>query len=210
MPFVPCLNTAQVEIRALYFGEKVENTLWFQKGSAITAADLNALTEAVHDGWVGSALPLLPSGYQLTEVVATDFTTATSGVATFPATGSEVGAESSPGLPGNVSITISFRTANRGRSFRGRNYWVGLTEATVAANEVTSARIGEIISCYVAVVAVAEGEGWNHVIASRYSGVDSDGKPIPRANGVMTVVTTYIVVDTHVDSQRRRLSGRGQ
>jgi hypothetical protein len=48
------------------------------------------------------------------------------------------------------------------------------------------------------------------VIASRFSGVDGDGKPIPRAVGVTTPVTSVVIVDGIVDSQRRRLPGRGK
>jgi hypothetical protein len=49
------------------------------------------------------------------------------------------------------------------------------------------------------------------VIASRFSGVDPDtGKPIPRTAGVTTNVITVVAADLVIDSQRRRLPGRGQ
>jgi len=47
-------------------------------------------------------------------------------------------------------------------------------------------------------------------VASRFSGVDGDGKPIPRTAGVVTPISNVIVVDRVLDSQRRRLPGRGQ
>jgi hypothetical protein len=44
---------------------------------------------------------------------------------------------------------------------------------------------------------------------SRYSGVDEDGRPIPRVAGETADILSVLVVDATVDSQRRRLPGRG-
>lgn len=51
---------------------------------------------------------------------------------------------------------------------------------------------------------------WSWVVVSRFSGVDSLGKPIPRSSGVVELVVDAIFVDNIVDSQRRRLPGRGR
>ena len=51
---------------------------------------------------------------------------------------------------------------------------------------------------------------WVWVIVSRYSGVDGDGRPVPRVAGVTTPVTNVVAVDGTVDSMRRRLPGRGR
>jgi len=48
------------------------------------------------------------------------------------------------------------------------------------------------------------------VVVSRFSGVDADGHPIPRTTGVSTLVASVAIVDPVIDSQRRRLPGRGQ
>jgi hypothetical protein len=47
-------------------------------------------------------------------------------------------------------------------------------------------------------------------VASRFSGVDSNGKPIPRSEGIGTPITSVTVVDPIIDNQRRRLPGRGR
>jgi hypothetical protein len=72
-----------------------------------------------------------------------------------------------------------------------------------------STLIGDILAAYVALVAAVEPDGWDHVVVSRFSGVDEDGRPIPRVAGVSTVVLSYGVTDNNLDSQRRRLAGRG-
>jgi hypothetical protein len=45
---------------------------------------------------------------------------------------------------------------------------------------------------------------------SRYSGIGTDGKPIPRTEGIATPVTQVVITDHTIDSQRRRLPGRGR
>ena len=62
---------------------------------------------------------------------------------------------------------------------------------------------------YEGLPSVATVAGYTWVVASRFSGVDAEGDPIPRAAGITTPITTVLIVDNLVDSQRRRLSGRG-
>jgi hypothetical protein len=45
-----------------------------------------------------------------------------------------VGGEASNPLPSNVSAIVSLKTGLRGRSFRGRAYWPGYTEASSVEN----------------------------------------------------------------------------
>jgi hypothetical protein len=114
-------------------------------------------------------------------------------------------------LPNNVTLTVSFRTANRGRSFRGRNYVVGLGETQVAGNTVAPSVITAFDGIYSQLLAspVAAIATW--VVVSRFSGVDPVTKePIPRVTGIATPITSVTVVDNVVDSQRRRLPKRGQ
>lgn len=113
-------------------------------------------------------------------------------------------------MPGNVTMSVSFRTALRGRSFRGRNYVAGLTEDQVAGNIFISTLSASWKAAYEAIAAAIASTGWTWVVVSRFSGVDAVTKePIPRAAGVTTPVLSVIVVDDFVDSQRRRLAGRG-
>jgi hypothetical protein len=209
MPFVPVSNAALVEIRATYLGQQVENTLWFHAADPIDQGALQALVNEVRDEWIANMLPLLPSTYVLVEVRGTDMTSETGPVASAPAGAGDVGSALGLGEPGNVSLAINFRTGSRGRSFTGRNYWVGVQRDAVSGNQMGSTLIGDILAAYVALVAAVEPDGWDHVVVSRFSGVDEDGRPIPRVAGVSTVVLSYGVTDNNLDSQRRRLAGRG-
>lgn len=210
MPFVPVANTALVETRMTWASQQVENTLWIEFPAAISPSDLLTLANDIDSWWETFYGPLVSDGVQLHEVVATDMTSASSGQVSVTPAIAAIGGQSSPDLPSNASLTISFRTALRGRSFRGRNYLVGLTEDTNTGNIINDAFLALVVAAYEELLpggsALSAGE-W--VVASRFSGVDTNGVPIPRVAGVTTPITTVVIVDNVIDSQRRRLPGRG-
>jgi len=210
MAFIPVPNTAQVNIRYLYAGQQIENTLYFSKGSAFSGTDLQDLADEVWDRWQSDVMLDLSNALQLTSVYVVDLTTATSGVATHTESANGLNSGSAA-TPGNVAFCIKFTTASRGRSFRGRIYLPGIpigyestpgilnqSDADTLLEDVTGA-IGQI----------EVGTGLDHVVVSRYSGVDVNGDPIPRTTGLATPVTGISYTDRNSDSQRRRLPGRG-
>jgi hypothetical protein len=209
MPFVPVANSVLTEIRYTQNAQQVENTLWFEFPTAPAAADLVTLDNAVMSWWSANVQPLQSSAVQLREIHSTA-QDGTSGVQdTFAPPVAAFGGASPNVEPGNVTMAISFRTGLRGRSFRGRNYAVGLTEDQVAGNDFVAGLTSLWQAAYAALIPAAAAAGWTWIIASRFSGVDVNGDPIPRAAGVTTPVTAVVVVDSNVDSQRRRLTGRG-
>lgn len=210
MPFVPVPNTCLVEFRMTLDAQQVENTLWFEFAGAPTPAGMLAMAAELQSWWETEYADLTSTATQLREVVVTDMTTISGPqVSSVPAVAA-FGTQSSPPLPSNASLTVSFRTALRGRSFRGRNYLVGLVEDANTGNNITPGFVVSVIDAYSLLLpaggAVTSAE-W--VVASRFSGVDGDGVPIPRATGVTTPITSVVVVDNIIDSQRRRLPGRG-
>jgi hypothetical protein len=105
--------------------------------------------------------------------------------------------------PNNVTLAIKFLTAGRGRSARGRNYIVGLHVDAVTNNEVSSAHAAQYVTAYdelrdTSVISVG-----THVVVSRFL----DG--VERTEGIAQTVTGVTFTDFIVDSQRRRLPGRG-
>lgn len=211
MPFVPVTNTALVEIRMLSQGQQVENTLWFELATEIDSVSLGALLDAVHLWWSSDLAPLVSSRVEVTEYVGTDQTTATAIQVSLPGDVTDVGGNTPNAMPLGTTLTVSFRTNLRGRSFRGRNYVVGLTEDQVDGNSL-EAGVGELWrAAYENLIGVAAGVDWSWVVVSRFSGMSgSPPVPTPRVAGLTTPVTSVVMVDDFVDSQRRRLSGRGR
>jgi len=106
--------------------------------------------------------------------------------------------------PGGTTFAIKFSGGLSGRSARGRMYWIQLHTAQISGDQVTSADAAAIV----AIVAnffddVETATGLTHVTTSYCH----DGAWRTTANNVP--VLNYIATDTNVDSQRKRLAGRG-
>lgn len=211
MPFVPVENVAELELRMTQDGQKVENTLYFLAESGWDAGGLEALCEAALDWWNTFYAPNANPIVTLREVVATDLTTETSGQFVLPAVGA-IGGNTGAPLPNHVTFAIGFKTAMRGRSFRGRNYVIGLNEDDRNGPNDLDVEVVEAWRSAYDQILTADGLGGTYtwVVVSRFSGVDTDGKPIPREAGVATPVASVVASDNIIDSQRRRLPGRGQ
>lgn len=115
------------------------------------------------------------------------------------------GTRGSPVLPANVTLAVSLRTPFAGRSFRGRTYWVGLSEGSVQGDFVIPAVAQGILAAVRELMEeVPQPLGAQLAVVSRYA------NGAPRAIGVATPVTAVTLVDSRVDTQRRRLVGVGE
>lgn len=204
MAFIPVANTAQVELRYLWDGQRCENVLYFTNDAPYTASDLSDLALAVFDWWQDNMRAAMPATLALNEVYCTDISSATGPVHSYAPTSGNVGTSAGISMPNNVALAITFRTGQRGRSGRGRNYIPGLTETNVTNNEVAAASVDYFQDAYALLMSGAfAGPGiWS--VVSRYTG------NAPRLIGQSLPVTSVAIVDAVVDSQRRRLPKRGQ
>lgn len=203
MAFIPIANCAQVEVRYTLFAQQIENTLYFQHATGIAPSDLAALGSSI-DAWVDGTLLVTGLSQDLVyrETYCTDLTSATAPTDINTTNAGATGSNASPALPGGSCIAIAFRTAGRGRSARGRNYISGLTESNVTGNTVGGGMISALEIAYNALLTVPPA-GWQWVVASRYTA------GAPRVSGVTFPVVLADVSDDFIDSQRRRLTGRG-
>lgn len=205
MPFISVPFTAMFEIVQLCQGERVENTLYFEKAeSGWTSAEMLDLSAALLAWWDDNLADLTSTRSRIIEIAATDLTTASSGSTTLvPTGGAGVGGNIDTALPNNVSACISFRSLGRGRNSRGRNFTVGMTTSFIEGNLLTPGYVTQLQTAYNALQAVATAAEVTWVIVSRFF------NKAPRAEGVTFPVIAALVSDILVDSQRRRLAGRG-
>lgn len=211
MPFIPVENTAVAEIRMTWDLQQVENTLGFKFDIAPTFAQLATLGDQLIDWWGEFCTPLISDQVRLREVVVTSLDAESAPQATAVPATLMTGALESGSLPNGVSIAISLRTALRGRSFRGRNYAVGLTESQVLNNTVDSITTAGYQNAYEQLMNSPFSDESSLCVISRYSGVDpTTHLPIPRLTGIATPVTAIVITDDTIDAQRRRLPGRGR
>lgn len=208
MPYIPASGIVMANIRATLFSQMIENTLYFEPtedpNTEWSSTELDSLGQKLFE-WIDVELqPLLSVSTTVNEAYLTDLTTATSLTHTevVGLTGLKAGTCS----PSNVTITTTFRTNGRGRSSRGRNYWLGVPETEVTGNTIATAYLADIRNAYIALNSyVADAaRAPRHVVLSRYF----EGSP--RLAALPQVVTSYVHVDANIDSQRRRLTGRGQ
>lgn len=205
MPFVPAPNIVQVEMRAIHNAQKVENRVMVNVLTDPTPAILSELAILAWDWWELTYAPLLPITVLLNEVVTTDMSAVDGGQVTYAPDATTTGENASGELPNEVSVCVSLRTGSRGRSARGRFFTLGVSVDTMAdANNIETTYASALTSALGALITAIDTAGYQMSIVSYIS----DG--VPRPGGpVYYAVSTAVITDTIVDSQRRRKPGVG-
>jgi len=204
MPFVPVPSTVAVHQRGTLHGQLIENVHAFEAlgGGVVSVSDV---ATAAHDAWKAFIMPQLSSDYALRETYAVSLESddgETSEASTVP---QPVGGQPDPSVPGNVTMCLSLRTAFRGRSARGRQYISGLAVSAYDGNQWIQVAADNILSAFGDYKAQVEtATNTRLVVVSRVQ----DGSPL--VQGRTYAVTNVVLTDLFIDSQRRRLSGRGQ
>lgn len=206
MPLQPCPNTISVRLFGDLSGEMVINDLAFVKESgAVTFVDVTDVGNAIGDWYRDSVVPLLDDRYYFMQMVAVDLSNPVSYKFTGPY--ATQGGVSGGGAPNNVSFCLSFKSGLSGRAGNGRNFLPGIPLQYLSGNLVNEEPLAALLAAYSALL--AEGEGvipagfhWC-VVSRRLAGVD-------RVPAVPVFVTSVVATDNIVDSQRRRLPGRGR
>lgn len=204
MPFVPVPLAARVELRFTAQSQQCMNTLWFEhETTAPNAMDLSELADMVYGWWVTNLAPITSESVELREVyvLAQDGGNVEWTLPGDP-TDNQGAAVGSP-LPNNVTLCVSFRTGLAGRSYRGRNYPVGILTSNQNGNFATNDYVVALQAAYGNLIDAMTGTAWTWGVATRYS------NNLPRPEGAMTPITAVVVTDNALDSQRRRLVGRG-
>lgn len=105
-------------------------------------------------------------------------------------------------LPSNVTLAVKWTTAHRGRSFRGRSYWIGLTvheQSSTDPNQIDPAQATNILNAYNTLLITALPNGGQMVVLSYANDCTW------RTTGLATPITKVSLTDPIFDSQRRRL-----
>jgi hypothetical protein len=207
MVFVPAADTVKVDFRQTLYGQQVSNTLYFRSiAGPFGVADVDTLTTELVQFWTVGLAPNLVEELTLRELYVTDLTTQTSPTWTYPVVPAASGDITVGGLPGNVTFCVSFRASGRGRSSRGRNYIAGLSEVDVVGNTFDATKADNLVQAYIdGILTNADiTASWEMVVVSTVE------NKAPRASALVQPVTSVLYTDLTVDSQRRRLTGRGR
>jgi hypothetical protein len=203
MPFVPIPSTIRVEVVYSWDGQICENVFHVSTPNAINEAELDAVQEIFKD-WYETYLSTTQSQtVSLVKYIVLDASDQYGVAKEYPPGLVYQGSISTtPSLPNNVTFALRWNTGLRGRSFRGRTYHVGLVEGLVTQNAVNNDSLVSIVGSYGELLDMLDASSRSLVVASKFQG------NAPRTTGLATPIVT-VTADGVIDSQRRRLPGRG-
>lgn len=205
MAFIPVPNVAQAQVFGRIDGQTTINDLYFAtEAPPVTLGQLDALALALDAWFSASILTLLSASYSYEHVRVRDLTSQ-AGFVVERSDSAGPGGAGGAFVPNNVAPCISFRTAIAGRSGRGRNYIPGVPQSVISGNTISPGFIADTTIAYQGLLATGSFKpaGWTWVVVSRFT------LNAPRPAGVANAVLSVLYTDTTVDSQRRRLPGRG-
>lgn len=199
MAFIPTPSGIEVVINQTYFSEAVVNVLNVDGPTPVSPSALEQVALDVVNWWLTSLAPNLSNAMALVNVTCRDISVADGDIWVESPTGDATGEQTSPGLPANVALCITHRTARSGRSYRGRTFVCGMVEQFVTGNLVDNTLAQNIAGNFNDLRTTLAEEG--NVLAVK----SLSNNNVPRVSGVLTPITTSVVRDLRVDSQRRRL-----
>lgn len=205
MPFTPAPNIVQVELRARKAGQKVENRWFVNCLHEPTTSDFAAIALQVFTVLRASWLPFLPSDVAITELFLRSMQSINAIQLTVAALPTDVGSSTGTPGPNQNTLCVSLRSTSSGRSARGRLYWLGLSEDQYTVNTMVASARTQIRDAVEAMRFALSNDNHPWTIVSFFSG----GGPRP-GGPVYFLVSTVLTVDDVIDSQRRRMPGRGQ
>lgn len=202
MPFIPAENTVEVQMIFSYQLQVCQNVYHVQLPGEPTQPDLIDIAEAFKDWWDTNLKPLVSSACALTRIICKDISSENDDAIEYSTGLPIAGTGGANSLPNSVTLAIKWVTGLAGRSFRGRTYHIGLDESQVTGNEVLTTPFNALGAAYNALVPAIAALGYTLVVCSKFS----DGAA--RTACVLTEILGA-VADNIIDSQRRRLPGRG-
>lgn len=203
MAFVPVPNVCQLELVFGFSGQVVEWVFHYAGDFDPPEQMLTDVATNACSQWQSAFIGITSNAMTLMKAKATDLSQQNApGVEVAP-TGSATGTKNEQALPTNTAAIVSLKTAYRGRSYRGRKYLCGLCEDQVNVNTLAANYKTALATAFDYFMFLDTSTGpVGLVVVSRYH------NGAPRAVGVSTPVTNFIIQDT-VGTQRRRLPGRG-
>jgi len=198
MPFQALANGIKIEFNAMQNGVPVVNIHNVISPTGVDDSVLEDCALAMDEWWTDDGRALHHSTYVLQNITLTDISVENGHQLIFTSITNPAGTGTGAAAAANAAVVVSWRTANTGRSFRGRTYVGGLANSTlVNAQTIETAAQTAIITAYAGLLAALEAINLTLVVVSRFAA------GVARVAALGTEIIS-IIVDTKVDSQRRR------
>lgn len=175
----------------------------FEFATNPTAANRNALNAGLHTWWTTQLKAILAQQLSLMSITSVNLDSPSAPSSVLTIGGGEPATSAGPSVPSNCALVVTHRTALRGRSYRGRTYVPSIDRASTSGVDFITAPVLALISSAFTWLMTPANVGnfiWS-VLSKRNANTD-------RPLGVLTPIVG-VTMDAVLDSQRRRLPGRG-
>lgn len=208
MAFQPIPNTAKLLLQFVVDGQKVENVFYAQDEGGWTPSKLMVLAQAAFDEIETNWMSSFNSDCSLVSVVARDMSTEGGSLVTFGGSGPVGGTQTGTPAPNNVTLAIHKVLGISGRHSKARAYWPQIrVNDLVSPNTIAASAAATICQHYRDLkVAIETVDGITALLGSAEL-VDGG---VALAVGIFHTILDFVCLDLVVDSQRRRLPGRGR
>lgn len=205
-PFIPAPGVLQVEAVYKCLGEFCENVYHVYNGTwagALTPTIMQHIAQLVEAWESGTGRGYRHQQSVLDHIVVRDLSTQTGPAIERTPTTVVTGLRPATPAPNNVTVAVKWNTLLRGRSYRGRTFHIGMPMDFVTGDQITAAAHDLMIG------------GYDGLRTSLAESADQTMVVLSYAHNKFwrdTAVATPIVncsVNLDLDSQRRRLAGRG-
>lgn len=176
---------------------QVINTFHVEKLAGWSLSDLVALAAAVHTWWSTYYKPMTTAMYGLVQIQCRVYNPVAPLAYDLNISPTEVGTRPGQAEAGNVTLSMSERTGLAGRKYRGRMYLAGVSETDTNTNDFVASTLVTLAA---------------NALANLITGGLPAGNILTifhRGTNTTTDVIAY-VIENIIDSQRRRLPGRGR
>lgn len=203
-PLPPIPGVAKIIVKQTMASVNVFNVLHARNagGQAWSGSECATLAAAVRSAWVSNFIPLQTSSLTLNDVTAIDLTSNTG--AEGSATGSTAGSQAGSTLSSNAAGCVTWKIARRYRGGHPRTYIAGfIFSQTSNPNTWSATHVTNVTNAATALRTAING-------LTVAGGAVSMVVPHYVVGGVRLTnpdwsIITGLVVDTRIDSQRRRL-----
>lgn len=203
MPFQSVPGGIQCEILFRLAGQTVQNVLHFEAPLPPTLEDLEGVAGFV-DSWVqANYIGPLSGAITYNGLTVKSLVNQFDFIYEFPVIPPVVGGGGGGVMPNEVALCMSLRSGLTGRSTRGRVYVPGIPSTVVTGNVINSTFTSAMLTAWNALIPLATSAGFPWCVLSR------ETNNTVRTTGVLFEITSVILVDDIVDSQRRRKPGNG-
>lgn len=188
-------HTIEVVVKGTHVGNEFNSVFHYYTPGSISVAQAQTIAIGFRDNVLTSYRNCLNVSYNATVVHVKDLSVANGAVYDLLLVGPYPGGRTGNDLPGNVAIVASWHTSLSGRSFRGRTYLGPLAESDVSGDTIAAGLSSAIAAFIAAIIGYRPLGTLLFSIASRH------------LLGINQVFSGTL--DAIIDSQRRRLTGRG-